>query len=251
MTVGKKIEILHLSRFTGSYPLSPVAVIVHEQVSGALVHHGPAVPREDAQFHRIRIVEMVGTGAAVQRAGRAHQIAGRLQSGMPDDRLSLQLETGLEIVGGKLPAFIDKRQCVCRDRDPVAAALDGEVRHRQLAVDDSQCRMVFELGLRRPFHPDQPISEDRKAGIPGHHLSGRIGYGIVLGKSRTEHRQQQSGYKDLFHNSTIFVKIRIIGHIKRSICARQGDNRRSGHVWGYFCAPVVIALRTRRSCCRR
>ena len=59
VAVSKKIKILHLPRFASLHPLSPVAVIVYEQVSSALVHHGPAVPREDAQFHRIRIVEMV------------------------------------------------------------------------------------------------------------------------------------------------------------------------------------------------
>ena len=112
---------------------------------------------------------------------------------MPDDRLPVQLETGLEIVGSELSALVNKREGTGRNRNSVTASLDSITRHRQLSVDNRQCRVVFKLGLRRPFHSYHPVRQDRKTGIPRHNLRSRIGHGIVLGKSRANQGQQESG----------------------------------------------------------
>ena len=200
VAIRKQVEVLHLPFSARFHPLAPVAVVIHEQMPPALVHNGPAVAREDARFHRVRIIDMVGAGAAIQRAGCAHQVAVCRQAGMPDHRLPVQFETGLQIVGRERPALVDQGQRAGRDGDAVADAFDSITRHGQPAVDDRQGGVVFELGFRRPFHADQAVRQDREAGIPRHDLGGGIGYGIVLGKSRADHRQQQGGYKELLHN---------------------------------------------------
>ena len=194
VSVGEQVKILHAFFRSGRYPFAPVAVVFDEDVAGAFIHHGPAVTREDAGLHRVAVVDVFRTGAAVEGAGRAEQVAGGVEAGMPGDGLAVHLERGFQVVGREsVVAPVGQGHGRGLDRQAVPPLLDGEAGNRQVPVDDGQGGAVLELAGRRPFHPDEAVGQDGEAGIARDDLRLRRRDGVErLGDGQTG-RQQQGG----------------------------------------------------------
>ena len=114
VSVGEEVEILTLALRARRHPLLPVRIVGDEQVTTAVVHHGPSRTGEDALLHRLT-PEFVAV-ASVQRAGRAHEVLRILHTGRPGDILPVEAEDDFQVLGREFPVFaVGERKCRRRD----------------------------------------------------------------------------------------------------------------------------------------
>ena len=183
MPIGKQVPVLDLPLRAGRHPFAPVGILLHEQMARALVHEGPAVAGQDAELHRIVVVDMVGAGASVQRTGRAHQVARGRVPGMPGDNALVHPKVHDQVLRREFPpAPIGQLKGRSLDPDALPGTGRTEFRNRQVPVHDGEGGMVLELTVLRPLHPDQPVGQDSEPGIPDDNLRLRACHGIILGE---------------------------------------------------------------------
>ena len=180
VSIGEEIEVHAVALRTRRHPFAPVAAVLFQQVPVALVDKGPSVAGQEPLLELVHAeTDLAESLAAVQRAGRSAEVALVLLAGEPGDRAAVQLEPNLQVVGAETPASVGQRQGVCFDGQRPAAAAFREGGHRQLAVDHSEAGAVLELTVFRPFHADQAVCQDGKAGIALGHDGPGVGNGIL------------------------------------------------------------------------
>ena len=189
MAVGEHVEVLPVAGRAVGNPVLPVALHGDEHLAGALVDDGPAVTGSDAFVKGIPCLGVV-TRIAVERAGRAEQVPAVVHAGMPGDLLgngpALLVGTrGEAECNGQVPfvelavAFVGQGHIGGPDGDFLPGAADLEGRDGQPAVHDAERRPVLEQPVLRPFHPDQPGSQDGEAGVAGRDDGAGVGQRVI------------------------------------------------------------------------
>ena len=226
MSVGEQVPVLHFAFRTRRDPFPPVGVLLHDQVAGAFIDQGPAVAGQDAGLHRVAVVDMVGTRAAVQGAGRAHEVPGRVHAGFPGAVFPLHPEGDGEVVRRELPAAaVGQLQGARLDADRRPAAGDGEFRDGEVPVHDGEGGVVLEGAVSGPFHPDQAVRQDREAGVAHGHLRLGACDRIVFGLEQAAGREAGQKKEETFH---------LVSYYARKNTKKNGRNRGAPVIFDAF-----------------
>ena len=183
--VAKEVEILTLACGPRQSPrpgaglsaLEAEIVRVEERTRG-VVHHRPAIAREDSPLNRRFRLFALGS---VQRLGRAQQIPFIRKARMPRRSRPIQGKGDVQALLRKPPAVrlggvVDQVERIGMDRQsPGPGVCLLEIRNRHPAVDDDHRRPILERAIRRPLHADHLRRKHGKARVAVCHRGSRIG----------------------------------------------------------------------------
>ena len=98
VAVGKEIQVLNT--LFGAYvnPLAPVAVVLDKNMARTLIYDGPSVAGDKPLLHRVAVIYMVRTVAAVKGARGSHKVRGSVGAWRPNHLFTTKLECSLKVI---------------------------------------------------------------------------------------------------------------------------------------------------------